>query len=128
MTVNSNCLQGMRCPKCGQNECFIITATRHCEVHLYEDGTDESTYGSVDWEDTAPASCAECDWAGETKDLYWMTKLPPIMRSTLTTLLEYGQLTRKLLPGQALYKMDLSDEAFDEVLQFFDDVLTEIAE
>ena len=135
MTVNTNCLQGMRCPKCGQNNCFIITATRHCQIHLYEDGTDESTYGSVEWEDNAPASCAECDWAGEAKDLYWMTKLPPIMKSHLVTLLEYASISRGAAetpgnpyPDLVLEEMDITNEAFDDVLGFFDDLLTEIGE
>lgn len=128
MTVNTNCLEGMRCPSCGQNNCFMVDAIWHGQVHVYEDGTDEMSGGHTEWKDEFPAACVECPWTGKVEDLYWMNKLPPVLRSRLVTMLEYSQLTRKLLPSQALYRMDLSDESFEEVLEFFDDVLTEIGE
>lgn len=127
MTVNSNCLEGLRCPNCGQNNCFVITAIRHAQVHLYDDGTDESIYGSVEWEDNAPCSCPECNWAGVAGNLPWMGKIPPIFKSNLITLVEYAKLTvQECTHEEALEEMDLEDHAFENTLEFLNDLLTEI--
>jgi hypothetical protein len=62
--LNSNCLDGMRCPKCGSLEPFIIGA--NCAVKMYDDGSDE--YIDPEWEDDSYCSCCRCDFTGEVYD------------------------------------------------------------
>lgn len=128
MTVNWENLKHKMCPQCGYNGHFIVNVTWHGSVRLYEEGTEELSGGSTEWNDDSYVQCPECNWDGEMGQLEWMKHISSFMRSNLIVLLEYGQLTRKLLPGQALRQMDLSDEAFEEVLGFFDDLLMEIGE
>jgi len=57
---NSNCLAGMKCPKCGSLEPFDIHAEVICKV--YDDGTDE--YGDVEWQDDSLCRCSKCNALG----------------------------------------------------------------
>ena len=54
--TNTNCLQGIACPKCGQNARMII------EVRSLAVVTDEGaeTFGDMDWDDDNYAECPEC--------------------------------------------------------------------
>lgn len=71
---NENCLAGMVCPKCGQEDKFIIEVTTL--VSLTDDGTDPYDSDirdySVDWTEDSFARCSdpECEWEGIVKDLY----------------------------------------------------------
>lgn len=58
----TGCLEGMRCPGCGQTEEFLIVASSWFTV--LADGTSE--FGDVEWEDTSRCRCSndECSWEG----------------------------------------------------------------
>ena len=63
---NDNCLEGMRCPKCGQTDGFNIVCT--AAFYVMDDGTED--YSDVSWEENAAASCdATCRWHGTVADL-----------------------------------------------------------
>ena len=66
-TANENCLEGMRCPKCGQADSFNIRVTACMDVT--DDGTDN--YSNVEWDDDSPVVCNEpdCQWEGEVGNL-----------------------------------------------------------
>lgn len=63
--TNSNCLEGARCPECGQDNAFHVVGTAVFTVH--DDGTDEGR--NIDWESDSSTYCAECDWSGTWGDL-----------------------------------------------------------
>jgi hypothetical protein len=54
--ANTNCLEGMKCPKCGQEDRFRIKAEAVFDVT--DDGAE--LFGSVDWNDEATVVCVEC--------------------------------------------------------------------
>jgi rubrerythrin len=65
--VNVNCLENMRCPKCGEEDEILVYASMW--VSLTDDGTDpyaDSTrnMGGVEWEDKSPAHCPSCGHDG----------------------------------------------------------------
>ena len=58
--TNTNCLEGIRCPACGNEDRFRIAATSVFTVT--DDGTDD--HADVEWDDSSHAQCAECDRSG----------------------------------------------------------------
>ncbi len=62
--ANVNCLLGVMCPKCEQEDRFYITATACWEV--CDDGTGE--YEDVAWDDDSDCTCAVCGKSGVLKD------------------------------------------------------------
>lgn len=59
--TNTNCLEGIRCPKCGQEDRFFIIGGAQFEVT--DDGS--KTMGDHEWDDDSPMSCPECGHAGK---------------------------------------------------------------
>jgi hypothetical protein len=55
--VNLNCLDGMRCPLCGQRESFYVLASH--EVLVTDNGTEDEG-GDWEWDDGSPARCRVC--------------------------------------------------------------------
>ena len=66
MSGNENCLEGLACPKCGNDERLFITGSAVFEVH--DDGTEN--YQDVEWDSNSPTACgnADCDFAGDLGD------------------------------------------------------------
>ena len=127
MTVNWENLKYKMCPKCGYDRHFLVNVVWHGQVRLHEDGTEEMSGGHTLWEESSYVQCPQCDWDGEMKQLEWMKEIPPIFSSNLITLVEYCKLTvQECTHEEALTEMDLEDEAFENVLEFLDDLLTEI--
>lgn len=60
MSANTNCLEGVACPACGQDGRVLITAT--VLVALIDDGIDDSY--DYEWESDATAVCPTCDFHG----------------------------------------------------------------
>lgn len=120
--LNRNVLQGLRCPQCGQNNCFMINVVWSGQAHVYDDGTDEKSGGNTEWFVDSPATCVECDWSGEAGDLLWPTKIPAKLKEILVTLLEF---TDKIYPAGILKDMDLSGDAFDETISLLEEILEE---
>ena len=54
---NTNCLENIRCPKCGQTESFKIAVTAWATV--YDDGTDE--FEDVGWNSESGIICTRCE-------------------------------------------------------------------
>jgi len=66
--VGEGCIEGMKCPECGQHEEFKIAGTSVFKVT--EDGTDFG--GDVEWDNQNYAECPECGWSGTVRALYPM--------------------------------------------------------
>lgn len=64
MKKNTNCLAGMRCPKCKALEPFSISV--FCRLKLYDDGT--SSPEDTEWTDDSECECLSCWYYGTVRD------------------------------------------------------------
>lgn len=71
--TNENCLEGVRCPKCGQVGRFKITALITCMVT--DNGSEP--LGDHEWDDASSTHCPERDFNGKLKEFCKPTDLPP---------------------------------------------------
>ena len=62
--ANSNCLEGMACPKCGSEGPFKITVV--ASALICDEGVLETT--NHDWEDMDYCGCDECHHHGTVGD------------------------------------------------------------
>ena len=64
--ANENCLEGMKCPKCGNEDVFRISCEVVCKV------TDEGAegFGDTYWDDESWCYCSHCEKEGKVKDFY----------------------------------------------------------
>lgn len=62
--TNVNCLAGLACPQCGQDE--LIQVQMSVWGDLIDNGVAE--YGESEFGDTSKAYCSECDFAGTLAD------------------------------------------------------------
>lgn len=72
--TNSNCLEGIACPACGNEDRLRIAGTTVFTV------TDEGTedHGDILWDDDSYARCPECDREGVLRDFRAKpSRLPP---------------------------------------------------
>ena len=61
--TNTNCLEGIRCPKCGQEDRFLIVA--RMTVDVTDDGADiAKPCGDFEWDDFSRTECPACDHVG----------------------------------------------------------------
>lgn len=58
--MNENCLEGVSCPKCGQDKRFWIEGEAMFDVT--DDGTTE--FQDVEWDDDSLCRCRECGHQG----------------------------------------------------------------
>jgi hypothetical protein len=61
--MNSNCLEGFACPRCGSDGPFDITATT--VATMYDDGCDGTA--DIEWEDTSPCVCKSCGHGAQVR-------------------------------------------------------------
>ncbi len=71
--TNTNCLESVCCPKCGQEDWFKIAAVISC---LVTDAGSEPV-GDHEWDDDSATHCLECGFNGELKEFRKKPKLPP---------------------------------------------------
>jgi hypothetical protein len=71
--TNTNCLENVCCPRCGQEDRFKITAIISCIVT--DDGSDP--VGDHEWDNDSATQCLECGFDGELKDFREKPRLPP---------------------------------------------------
>lgn len=62
---NTNCLEGVKCPKCGPEDLFKIAASVIVEVS--DDGTEDQG-GGYEWDQQTFCQCCECDHGGKLAD------------------------------------------------------------
>lgn len=63
--ANTNCLEGVQCPKCKQEHGFHITAK--ILVYVTDEGT-EDLQGDYEWDKDSFCKCIECEHTGTVKD------------------------------------------------------------
>lgn len=62
--MNTNCLEGLRCPKCGKHGPFHIAISALATVT--DDGVQH--YGDIEWSDDSYCDCPACDESGIVQD------------------------------------------------------------
>jgi hypothetical protein len=72
--TNDNCLDGIQCPACGQEETFRIEITTMSTVS--DDGA-ELEYGEMHWDETSYTECVDCLKHGPLSDFGAQSKVPP---------------------------------------------------
>jgi len=55
---NQNCLQGIKCPKCGNEDRFKIQASIAC--HVTDEGSEPD--GDHEWDETSHTICPVCEF------------------------------------------------------------------
>ncbi len=64
---NTNCLEGMQCPRCGSYSPFRITVTS--VVNMADDGSEYVSGYGEDWDDDSHAWCpSPCNFEGAVRD------------------------------------------------------------
>ncbi len=69
---NENCLEGIKCPGCGNEDRFSIACTTLAEVT--DDGAEA---GDMEWDDDSLTVCPECGRCGKLKEFRDREELPP---------------------------------------------------
>lgn len=64
MSKNTNCLEGIRCPKCGYEDGFNVSITVTTTVYMTDDGfsLDEGSNAETNWDDDDYMSCIDCGY------------------------------------------------------------------
>ncbi len=57
--TNTNCLENIRCPKCGQNERFQIVA--EVVMDVTDNGSEDKGSGHT-WDENSACFCPECEF------------------------------------------------------------------
>ena len=63
--TNSNCLTDLRCPHCGNETHFFISA--RVLAYVTDEGAQASENGSIDWDAQSAIDCPECEHSGTVK-------------------------------------------------------------
>jgi hypothetical protein len=90
--TNTNCLEGIKCPACGNEDSFRITATSVFTVT--DDGTDH--YRDVEWDDDSSAECTECLRHGNVKDFRNSVSEQPYFRGPTGTRYRYAEIAARI--------------------------------
>lgn len=73
--TNENCLEGLRCPQCGNEDRLFITATIRADVT--DGGADLADGSDMHWDESSLAICPECDRDGPLSAFRIPPDLPP---------------------------------------------------
>ena len=64
--ANTNCLEGWKCPGCGQDEAFFVSAV--INMLLTDDGTEHVGGADAYYDDESFCRCFDCDEEGKVSD------------------------------------------------------------
>ena len=64
--TNTNCLEGITCPKCGNESRFHIAVTTMANVT--DDGAE--TFGDMEWDAASFTECPECRHCGSLNEFH----------------------------------------------------------
>jgi hypothetical protein len=73
--TNDNCLEGIKCPRCGNEERLLIVATILADVT--DGGADVADGSDMHWDDASMTRCPECDADGPLRRFQVRPGLPP---------------------------------------------------
>lgn len=72
--TNLNCLEGLSCPRCGNEDSLLITS--NVRLYVTDDGADFAQGCDPNWNDDSAATCPECDFDGPLTEFH-VRQLPP---------------------------------------------------
>lgn len=64
--MNTNCLKGKKCPRCGSDGPFQVSVS--VWILLYDSGADDAEDSSIEYDDASPTICSTCRHRGEFRD------------------------------------------------------------
>jgi hypothetical protein len=64
--TNTNCLEGIKCPRCGNEDAFYIDAI--VLAYVTDGGAQPANNSNFNWDRDSFARCPECDYAGDLWD------------------------------------------------------------
>jgi hypothetical protein len=66
--TNQNCLAGVKCPECGNENHFLIVATILADVT--DGGADIADGSDFHWDDASMTRCPDCDKDGPLSEFH----------------------------------------------------------
>lgn len=63
--MNSNCLEGIKCPSCGSEGPFFIEV--QTQVLMWDDGSEGNIESNLHWDEDSYMRCYECDEDGPSQ-------------------------------------------------------------
>ena len=87
--TNQNCLSGLRCPNCGNEEPLVIGI--HTLMRMLDKGSD--AHGDAEWNEESSCSCEACQYTGLIRDF----RIPPVEGNKIITASELAMITNDLL-------------------------------
>jgi hypothetical protein len=85
--VNENCLEGIRCPDCGNEKAFYIQST--AVMYVTDDGAE--CRSDIEWDDHSHTHCPQCERSGALAD--FKAKPPAARARQYTVGSSHGELT-----------------------------------
>ena len=85
MSGNTNCLEGLACPKCGQDERLFITGSAVFEiVDAVAQDLEDAEYSMVEYDSNSPTACGNtaCDFEGDLGDF----RVKEVAKATMPTI------------------------------------------
>ncbi|MBA4068171.1 MAG: hypothetical protein C0501_31620 [Isosphaera sp.] len=73
--TNENCLDGLRCPRCGNEDRLYIVTTVLADVT--DNGADVARGSEWQWDDASMTRCPDCDRDGPLNEFRTPPQLPP---------------------------------------------------
>jgi hypothetical protein len=72
--MNTNCLEGFKCPKCGQEDEILLWVANW--VSLKDDGSDPfadslKNLGDLEWDGSTSGMCPVCKFKGNMRKFFW---------------------------------------------------------
>ena len=61
---NTNCLEGIRCPDCGNEDAFYVEST--AVMYVTDEGAE--CRNDIEWDNDSHAVCPSCEKAGKLAD------------------------------------------------------------
>jgi hypothetical protein len=84
---NTNCLEGIRCPDCGNEDAFYIEST--AIMYVTHDGAESR--GDTQWNDESHAQCEKCQRSG--KLAHFKAKPPAVAHNRYIVGSSHGEFT-----------------------------------
>jgi hypothetical protein len=115
-TENTNCLEGMQCPKCGSLEPFRLAVMQN--VTMFDEGSTETT-GDIEFDEKTFCMCMECDHEGTVGDFYIEKESVAALSIVAPHAIPNRELSTILAALRYWQEEVVKDQTFGEYFDFF---------